>query len=388
MYCKEVKTKEEEAVFLRFPRVVYQDDPQWIPHLESDIKKVFDPKQNKLLREGKAIRWIAFDQNNNPLGRIAAFINPKTVDWNGIKVGGVGFFECIDNQSVANLLFDSARKWLVEHGMQAADGPINLGERDAFWGVLVHGYTEPMYRANYNPKYYESLFQNYGFQLFFKQYTYYRNTKDPLSSEIYERAQKILNNQKIVFKKVDKKLLPYFGKAFQQIYNEAWGNHLGVGAMTEVRAQSIMKTIKPLIDERLMWFAFEGERPIAFSIMLPDINTLLKKHRGKWGIWQKMQLLWDLKRSKATRIFGVIFGVVPDFQKMGMESALAVTLEKEGLKDPHLNYQSLEMNWIGDFNPKMMKVAEMVGGKIFKEHRTLRIIFDDSIDFEREKIIQ
>lgn len=388
MRCIEVKTKEEEAIFLKFPWVIYQHDPNWIPHLDSDIKKVFDPKQNKLLREGKAIRWIAVDQNNLPVGRIAAFINPKTQNWNGINVGGMGFFECIDNQSVANALFDAARNWLVGNGMQAADGPINFGERDAYWGVLVDGFTEPMYRANYNPTYYESLFLHYGFRLFFKQYTYYRNTKDPLSKDIYDRAAKILSNKRIVFKKVNKKQLSLFGKYFQQIYNEAWGNHSGVGVMTELRAQSIMKTIKPIIDERLMWFAFEGERPIAFSIMLPDINTLLKKHQGKWGIWQKIQLMWDLKRRKATRIFGVIFGVVPDYQRMGMESALAVTLEQEGLKDQNLNYQSLEMNWIGDFNPKMMKVAEMVGGKIFKEHRTLRVIFDDSIDFEREKIIQ
>jgi hypothetical protein len=184
-----------------------------------------------------------------------------------------------------------------------------------------------------------------------------------------------------------KSQLKEFGEHFRTIYNEAWVNHQNVGAMTSDRAQAIMKAIRPIMDERLLWFAFHGNRPIAFSLMLPDINTLLRKNKGKFGLLQKIKLLIDLKRGKAERIFGVIFGVVPDFQRMGMESALAVTLENEKAKEPKLPYRSLEMNWIGDFNPKMMKVAEMVGGKIFKEHRTFRLIFDHSIEFEREKKI-
>jgi hypothetical protein len=244
-----------------------------------------------------------------------------------------------------------------------------------------------MYRANYNPPYYAELFENYGFQLFFRQFTYYRDTREPLSAFILQRAEGVLNNPRITFQMAKKNRLKEFGEYFRTIYNQAWVKHQNVGAMTSERAQAIMKAIRPIMDERLLWFAFEGDRPIAFSLMLPDINTLLRKNKGKFGLFQKLKLLWDLRTGKAERIFGVIFGIVPDFQGQGMESALAVTLEREKAKAPILPYQSLEMNWIGDFNPKMMKVAEMVGGKIFKEHRTFRLIFDESIEFEREKEI-
>jgi len=382
-----VESKELERFFLGVPWEINQHDPTWIPPLEHDVKKIFDPKQNKLLHEGEAKRWILKGGNGKIIGRIAAFINPKTKNWNGIQVGGIGFFECINQQEAADLLFDVAVGWLKSKGMQAVDGPINFGERDAFWGVLVEGFTEPMYRANYNPPYYAKLFTNYGFQLFFRQFTYYRDLQEPLGENIYQRAEKILQNPRITFRKVEKKNLKMYGEYFRTIYNEAWVKHQNVGEMTSERSQSIMKAIRPILDERLLWFAFDGDRPIAFSLMLPDINTLLRKNKGKFGFFRKIKLLWDLKRGKAERIFGVIFGIVPDFQGQGLESALAVTLEKEKSKFPPLPYQSLEMNWIGDFNPKMMKVASMVGGKIFKEHQTFRLIFDKSIIFEREKEI-
>jgi hypothetical protein len=382
-----VENKALERVFLNIPFLIYRNDPVWIPHLENDIIKIFDPKKNRLLKEGDAQRWVLKDDRGEYIGRIAAFINPKTRDWNGIQVGGLGFFECMESQEAAHVLLDAATNWLKERGMQAVDGPINFGERDAFWGLLVDGFSEPMYRANYNPLYYQDFFERYGFQLFFRQYTYYRDTLQPLGEAIVSRAERILNDPNITFRKARKSQLKEFGEHFRTIYNEAWVKHQNVGAMTPERAQAIMKAIRPIMDERLLWFAFHGDRPIAFSLMLPDINTLLRKNKGKFGLLQKIKLIFDLKRGKAERIFGVIFGVVPDFQRMGMESALAVMLEREKMKDPKLPYQSLEMNWIGDFNPKMMKVAEMVGGKIFKEHRTFRLIFDESIEFEREKVI-
>ena len=382
-----VENNTMEQVFLQVPFNIQSDNPAWIPHLESDIRQVFDSKKNKLLKDGEARRWVLSDEKGNFVGRIAAFINQKTRNWNGIQVGGLGFFECINSQAAANALFQTATEWLKERGMQAVDGPINLGERDAFWGVLVDGFTEPMYRANFNPPYYATLFKNFGFQLFFRQFTYYRDISVPLSDLIHQRAENVLNNKLIRFEKVDKKRLAEFGEHFRNIYNAAWVKHQNVGEMTSARAQAIMKAIRPIMDERLMWFAFYENRPIAFSLMLPDINTLLRKNKGKFGIFQKIKLLLNLKLGRAERIFGVIFGVVPEFQGQGMESALAVTLEKEKMKNPKLPYRTLEMNWIGDFNPKMMKVAEMVGGKIFKEHQTFRLIFDESIEFEREKVI-
>jgi hypothetical protein len=63
----------------------------------------------------------------------------------------MGFFECIDKQEAAFLLFDTCKAWLEKAGMEAMDGPINFGENESYWGLLVEGFDNPSYGMNYHP---------------------------------------------------------------------------------------------------------------------------------------------------------------------------------------------------------------------------------------------
>ena len=104
-----------------------------------DINSAFSKVKNKAFRKGDAIRWLLTD-NGEVIGRIAAFYSNTTAENKGLKVGGCGFFECINNQEAANLLFDTAKNWLIEKGYNSMDGPINFGERDKWWGCLYKGF--------------------------------------------------------------------------------------------------------------------------------------------------------------------------------------------------------------------------------------------------------
>jgi len=168
-----VLTSEAEKKWLEFPSRLYKNDPNYVRPINQDVTKLFDKKQNKLLRKGDAMRLLLFEKNQ-VVGRIAAFIDPNTAKNNDQPTGGCGFFDCIDDQAAANILFDAAKKWLKERGMEAMDGPINFGDRDNFWGCLADGFTEPLYNMPYNFPYYNKLFENYGFQNYFNQYTYRR----------------------------------------------------------------------------------------------------------------------------------------------------------------------------------------------------------------------
>ena len=107
----------------------------------------------------KLIRWILKDDEGKLIGRIAAFTNKKYKNkGDDVPVGGIGFFECINNQEAADLLFDNAKHWLIQKGMEAMDGPINFGERDRWWGLITDGFTPPLYCMNYNPPYYITPF--------------------------------------------------------------------------------------------------------------------------------------------------------------------------------------------------------------------------------------
>ncbi len=174
--------------FLQVAVELYKNDTNWIRPLDKDINDVFDEKKNKAFRFGEAIRWILKDDSGKLIGRIAAFTNKKYKNkGDDVPVGGIGFFECINDQEAADLLLDTAKQWLAEKGMQAMDGPINFGERDKWWGLVTEGYYEPLYCMNYNPPYYVQLFENYGFKVFFNQICFGLEAQKPISQKIFDR---------------------------------------------------------------------------------------------------------------------------------------------------------------------------------------------------------
>ncbi len=162
MTITQVDSKADKKAFLDVARVIYKDDKNWICPLDIDIEAVFDPARNNFFQHGKCARWILKDDNGELIGRVAAFINDKKAYNYEQPTGGMGFFECIDDQEAGFLLFDTAKQWLTANGMKAMDGPINFGENDNFWGLLTEGFVPASYGMNYNPTYYKAFFDNYG----------------------------------------------------------------------------------------------------------------------------------------------------------------------------------------------------------------------------------
>ena len=157
MQLIEVTTPQLASLFLQVNVDINKDNPAYIQPLEKDINDVFDEKKNKSFRFGEAIRWILKDDTGNLIGRIAAFANKKYKNkGDDGPVGGIGFFDCINDQAAADMLFDVAKHWLLQKGMEAMDGPINFGERDRWWGLVVKGHElSPMYCMNFNAPYYQ-----------------------------------------------------------------------------------------------------------------------------------------------------------------------------------------------------------------------------------------
>ena len=190
MKISEVKLADKRLIrqFLELPEKIYRDDSRWIRPLDKDIETVFNPEKNKFWRHGKAIRWVLHNAQGECIGRVAAFINDRTANTEDQPTGGMGFFECIDDQKAADLLFDTCKQWLTDNGMEAMDGPINFGERTQWWGLLIEGFHAPVYQMNYNPEYYVKLFETYGFKLYFKQFVLYRHLQDPVQEKFIQKT--------------------------------------------------------------------------------------------------------------------------------------------------------------------------------------------------------
>ena len=387
MILKEVGgDKILKRMFLEFPVSLYASDPNWIRPLDQDIEVIFDPNKNFHLKKGEAIRWILFDEIQNPIGRVAAFYENTEPDKSNLKMAGMGFFEVIDDENAAKILFDACKNWLVEKGFEGMDGPINFGERDSFWGLMIKGWEfEPTYKMPWTKPYYISFFENYGFKDYFQQYVYVSSIQGAnVTDGIEEKAQRIYQNPNYNFKHIEKANLAKYAEDFKIIYNAAWAKFPGVSEMTSEQAQKLVKQMKPIIDEQLLWFAYsELDEPVAFFIVIPDLNQIVKHLHGKLDIWGKIKFLLLKSRGVLTRTCGVIFGVVPEHQGKGVESAIALRFRTAARENPFYPYTTMDMNWVGDFNPKMMRFVSQLGATNDKTFITYRYLFNPNQPFSR-----
>ena len=261
----EVKTEADKQAFILVAVDLYKNDPNWIRPLDKDINEVFDPEKNKFIkRGGEYIRWLLMDDQNKHIGRVAAFVNRQYK--NEQPTGGIGFFECINDQASANFMFDHCKEWLQAHGMEAMDGPINFGERDRWWGLVVNGFYSPLYAMNYNPPYYVQLFENYGFKTYFNQVCFALKVKDRLDEKFYQRHALISQDPNYKAVMIKKSQIEKFARDFTYIYNKAWAGHGGGKSLEEKTVQKMFKTMKPVMDEHLTWFVYYKDEPIAMWV--------------------------------------------------------------------------------------------------------------------------
>jgi hypothetical protein len=372
---------------------LYKSDPNYIRPLDTDVQQVFDPERNNLFAEGAQLkRWVLYNAQQELIGRVAAFINPRIANVEPeLPTGGMGFFDCTNDQAAANILLDAAKNWLQQQGMKAIDGPINLGDRDRWWGCLVEGYHPPNYCMPYNAPYYKELLEAYGFKEFFKQFTYARTILEMDNPLFQKLAERLFAKPEYRFEHLQKSNINKYAEDFRLIYNQAWASHEGVAELTKEQAQKLIKTMKPVIDPEAIWFAYKDDKPVGFYVQIPQLNEMVRKFDGKFHLLNKLRLVYAVRRKKIKSLFGVVFGVVPEVQNRGVEAGLIHSyqlLGKRRAAEGKNTYNWLEMNWIGDFNPKMMKICDALGASIHKTHATYRLILDPSVPFERMKPIE
>jgi len=392
MDCKfqieEVVGALSKQEFLELPVRLYKDEPNWIRPLDTEIEAVFDPEKNKMFRRGTCCRWILKNPKGLTVGRVAAFIDNKTRDLGEFPTGGMGFFECIDDKDAAFTLFSCCENWLKNQGIEAMDGPINFGDRHQWWGLLVDGFHKPLYGMSYSQPYYRNLFESYGFKTYFEQYTYKTIfSVDSLSEIIAWKAKRVERNPDFSIVHFNKKDWTKYIRDFVHIYNEAWVSTIpGVDAMTEEQALENFHSLRSVLHEKLLWFAYYKNEPIGFFIMIPDMNEVIDGANGRLGWLAKLKFLHYKYFKKDKNAVGLIFGVVPAFQSKGIDAAMIYQFSKEGFNSS-FPFKTLEMNWIGDFNPRMMHMMEHIGASIYKTHITFRKLFDETRKFERSPII-
>lgn len=381
--AEEVQNESQRKEFLEFPARLYTKDKHYIRPRNIDIEDVFNPQKNRFFKNGECARFLFKNKENKTVGKVAVFVNESYQQKQ--PTGGIGFFDCVNDQETANFIFDHCKSWLQERGMEAMDGPINFGERDKFWGLVIEGFIEPLYGMNYNFPYYKELFENYGFKIYFEQLCFSRPVFAEVSRLFTVMHAKHIKNPDLSAKPMTKNNLEKFAKDFTEIYNKAWAAHGEGKCLQESKVLKMFKTMKPIINEHISWFVYENEKPIAMWMNLPDTNQWFKYLNGKFGIWEKLKFLWIKQFKKNEKMVGLVFGVVPEWQKKGLEGYMIWEGTQHLRK--HTDFKVTEMQWIGDFNPKMIKIAENLDTTVTRKLATYRYLFDRNKEFERHPVL-
>jgi GNAT superfamily N-acetyltransferase len=388
MQIFEVKGSADNKEFIRFPRELYSEDPYWVCPLDSEVEAVFDPLRNHTFEHGEAVRWILKDEKLRTIGRIAAFIDDVRSKANNQPTGGLGYFEVVDNKKAAFLLFDTAKEWLASRNIEAMDGPVNFGENDNNWGLLVEGFMQQGFGMPYNKKYYQPFFEEYGFKKYFEQYSYHRSVRDDDGNilEFPARMMKIADwlskRPGYSFSHFEFKDKGRYINDIVEIYNSTWSVFKeDFTPLNPSFLEASIKKTKPFLEEDLIWFAYYYDRPIAFFILYPDLNQIIKHFNGRLHFWNKIRFLYFKATHKMTRMRAVAGGVHPSYQNSGIESAIFLQLYNV-FKNKRW-YKELELSWVGDFNPKMIAIYEALEATRAKIHVTYRYLINKELPFKR-----
>ncbi len=387
MQVIQVIDKKTVDEFHQLPEKIYHDDPNWTPVLRLMIENTFNPLKNAKFNNGDARRWI-IKKDGNCVGRIAAFYDPDYAGGYSQPTGGCGFFECINDRETAFLLFDTAKNWLAEKGMEAMDGPINFGENFFNWGLLAEGFQRQTFGMQYNPEYYRGLFEAYGFKTFYKQFSYALDITYPdLPDRFWKIAEWVANKPGYSYETFKFKNQDKYINDFIEIHRQAWDNHGNYKPIRPEEMKDMIRESKVFMDEDFIIFVYHNNQPIAFIILIPDLNQIIQKLKtGKLNFFKFLKILYLKRKKVITKCRVVALGVINKYQNKGIESALFYYLKQILLGKKW--YKDMEMSWVGDFNPKMISLSDSFGATKTMTHLTLRYLFDPKKPFERAPIIQ
>ncbi len=359
-----VKTDKDLSAFIKFQWKIYKNDRFWVPPLIMDRKKLLSREKNPFYKHAEIEMYLA-RRDGKIVGRIAAIKNDLHNKTHNDKVGFFGFFESINDQSVANALFDKAAAWIKAKGLDAMRGPANPSSNDEY-GMLLEGFDdEPRILMTYNPPYYLNLCSTYGFKKAKDLYAYKIEQAKVLGSDKIRRVAEISKERSKI--KISELNLKDFNNELQKVklvYNQAWAPNWGFVPLTEEEMDAVAKDMKPLVDPSLVLFGHIDGKLAGFALVLPDYNYIFKKMNGRLFPFGFIRLLTEGKKIKWARI--IILGIIPEFQKKGLDAVFYWEIvNRAGKRGIALG----EASWVLEDNDMMNRGAEVMGGTIYKKYR-------------------
>ena len=364
-----VESSADLRAFLRLPWRIYHDDPHWVPPLLVEQRKLLNRKKHPFHQHADVEYFLA-RRGDEVVGRIAAIVNHRHVEFHEEQVGFFGFFECIDDPAAARALIGEAEQWLVARGMSAMRGPMNFSTNEEC-GLLIDGFdTSPMIMMTHNPPYYERLLESAGLRKAMDMYAYLlAEIREP--DRLMRGVARLAVRSPATIRPIRMKELHAEIERIREIYNSAWERNWGFVPMTEAEFDEMAKQMKQIVDPELCLIAEIDGEPVGFELALPDFNQAIRHTDGRLLPFGLFKLLWYARRIDQVRV--ITLGVKPEYRRHGLDAMLMLRAYRRALE---LGYKRSEASWILEDNLPMRRIMERLGWTVYKTYR----VYEKPID--------
>lgn len=336
---------------------MHEKDPHFTPPFPGSVVKLIEPNGAFCKQHGTITSLIAF-KNHKPVGRIAAIINRSHNNYNKDHVGFFGFFDCINDPSIARALIDAASEIVQKEGMTSLRGPYNPSINDDC-GLLTEGFHAPSFVSMpWNPPYYKLLYTKAGLESVRTLYAW----MIPLQRETPERVNKIVQRlrkrAKVSIRTLDMKNLKKEMEIIHRLYNKTLNRNWGFYPIALDDLLHAADDLKAIADPSLILFARRDDRDVAFSLSLPNVNELFHAAKGRKGLLRFLEMALRIQFQKPKDARLCILGVDPEYQNTGLSALLFY----EAYVRTKAKYQRSEVSWVEANNTEILEGAELMGG--------------------------
>ncbi len=364
----------QRRAFLNFPWKLYKDDPYWIPPIRMDEKGLVGYRPNHFYDRNKVQTFLA-KRGKKVVGRIAAIYNVGHLERYHDGVGFFGFFESINDQEVANALFDAAAAWLKEQGCTTVRGPMNPSMNHTV-GLLIEGFdSSPFFMMTYNPSYYEKLVEGWGFKKSQDMFSFWGHISmlNGVRERYLDKCERIHERTGAVVRKVDTKHFQKDVEQFLTIYNRSLTNTWGFVPFSNAELKEMAFGLKFLmVPDLVIGVEMDGEL-VGASFCLPDYNPRIRAIKGRLFPFGFLKLLCHKEKIKRIRVIST--NVIPEYQMTGLGLVLINDLVPKTLE---WGIQEAEFSWVLESNQYSRGALEKGGAKKTKTYR----VYDRAIDLE------
>ena len=341
-----VVTRRERSEFLSFPWTLYRGDPYWIPPLRDTQKENVGYATNPFYDRNRIQPFLAY-RDGQVCGRIAALINYGHIDRYHERLGFFGFFEAVDDQQVADALFDSARDWLAEQGIFTMRGPANPSLNYEL-GLLIEGFdSTPTFMMTYNPPYYERLYETYGLRKSQDLYAFWGHVSmlPKVAEKLAPLVQQIIERYNVRSARWTRKHFLDDVKMFLSIYNRSLTNTWGFVPMSNREMEHVAFGLQFLIVPELAIAAEIDGRMVGATFGLLDYNPRIRETDGRLFPFGFIHLLRNKQQIKRMRVIST--NVLPEYQLLGIGMVLMHGLVPKAME---WGMEEAEFSWVLESN--------------------------------------